>query len=201
MVTAAACCKTNARLRLCKKLPVSATISVMPQDDLYARAAGQLGAPLERLAWSYEADPAKRQDLLQEIHLALWRSFEGFDGRCSLRTWVYRVAHNVAASHVVRHRRAGMRPHVSLDEIESLAGGSDPEADIDRQKSLEQLHALIQQLAPLEREVILLYLEGMDAAAIGEITGISPGNAATKIHRIKKILATHFKEGGRDGRA
>lgn len=173
----------------------------MGQDQLYEKAAAELGAPLERLARSYEADPAKRPDLLQEIHLALWRSFEGFDGRCSLRTWVYRVAHNVAASHVVRHRRAGMRPHVSLDEIESLPGSSDTEASADRQKTLEQVHALIQQLAPLEREVILLYLEGMDAAAIGEITGISPGNAATKIHRIKKILATRFQEGGRDGRA
>ncbi len=173
----------------------------MRQDELYEQAAAELGAPLERLARSYEADPAKRPDLLQEIHLALWRSFEGFDGRCSLRTWVYRVAHNVAASHVVRHRRAGMRPHVSLDEIESLPGGSDTEAVADRQKTLEQIYALIQQLAPLEREVILLYLEGMDAAAIGEITGISPGNAATKIHRIKKILATRFKDGGRDGRA
>ena len=94
-----------------------------------------------------------------------------------------------------------MRPHVSLDEIESLPGGIDTEADVDRQKTLERLYALIQQLAPLEREVILLYLEGMDAAAIGEITGISPGNAATKIHRIKKILATRFKQGERDGRA
>src|SRR5688572_23243687 len=138
----------------------------MPQDDLYAQAAAELGAPLERLARSYEADPGKRPDLLQEIHLALWRSFAGFDGRCSLRTWVYRVAHNVAASHVIKHRRSGMRPHVSLDEIESLPGGTDTEADVDRQKTLEQLYALIQQLAPLEREVILLYLEGINAVAI-----------------------------------
>jgi RNA polymerase sigma-70 factor (ECF subfamily) len=45
--------------------------------------------------------------------------------------------------------------------------------------------------------VILLYLEGLDAASIGEITGISAGNVATKIHRIKNILVRRFHEGGR----
>jgi RNA polymerase sigma-70 factor (ECF subfamily) len=45
--------------------------------------------------------------------------------------------------------------------------------------------------------VILLYLEGMDAAGIGEVTGISSGYVATKIHRVKAILAKHFRNGGR----
>jgi DNA-directed RNA polymerase specialized sigma24 family protein len=45
------------------------------------------------LVRGYEADPGRRQDLLQDIHIALWRSFAVFDERCSLRTWVYRVAH------------------------------------------------------------------------------------------------------------
>ena len=48
--------------------------------------------------------------------------------------------------------------------------------------------------------MILLYLEGTDAASIGEITSLSAGNVATKIHRIKSVLATRFKEGGRDGK-
>jgi RNA polymerase sigma-70 factor (ECF subfamily) len=45
------------------------------------------------------------------------------------------------------------------------------------------------------REVILAYLEGMDAAAIGELTGLSARNAATKVHRIKNLLARYFNEG------
>ena len=90
------------------------------QDVLYEEAAGEYGAALERLAGSYEFDRDKCRDLLQDIHLAIWRSFEGFAGNCSLRTWVYRVAHNVAASHVVRHQRAGRRPLVSLDDVDDL---------------------------------------------------------------------------------
>jgi len=72
------------------------------QDDRYTEAADQFGSALERLARAYEMDPEKRRDLIQEIHFQLWRSFERFDARCSVRTWVYRVAHHVAASHVLR---------------------------------------------------------------------------------------------------
>ncbi len=171
----------------------------MTQDELYEQATAEYGPALERLARSYEADPETRRDLLQEIHFAAWRSFEGFAGECSLRTWVYRVAHNVAASHVLKDRRSRSRKFVSLDDVE-LAETRDTAEVVDRQKTLERLYALIQQLNPLDREVILLYLEGMDGASIGEITGISPGNAATKIHRIKNILASRFKQGERDGR-
>jgi RNA polymerase sigma-70 factor (ECF subfamily) len=171
----------------------------MSQDVLYEETVSAYGAAIERLAGSYEADRDKRLDLLQDIHLAIWRSFQGFAGHCSLRTWVYRVAHNVAATHVVRHQRAGLRPMVSLDEVDELpAGSGDSEAAFGRQQSLDQLRAFIQQLNPIERQVILLYLEGTDAAGIAEITGISPGNVATKIHRIKKILASRFK-GDRHG--
>ncbi len=55
---------------------------------------------------------------------------------------------------------------------------------------------LIRQLKPLDRQVIISYLEDMDAASIAEITGLSPANVAMRIHRIKHILARRFREGG-----
>jgi RNA polymerase sigma-70 factor (ECF subfamily) len=89
----------------------------MPQDDLYEQVTTQFGAALDRLARSYEADPDKRRDLLQEIHFAVWRSLATFGGQCSLRTWVYRVAHNammnVASSPegVRKNRRQNAKGH------------------------------------------------------------------------------------------
>ena len=83
---------------------------------------------------------------------------------------------------------------VGLDEVESsLAENRQP--SIDHRDTLEQLWALIQKLKPQDKQVILLYLEGLDAAAIGEITGFSAGNVATKIHRIKSLLNRKFHEG------
>jgi RNA polymerase sigma-70 factor, ECF subfamily len=150
------------------------------------------------LASAYEANPEERRDLLQDIHVGLWRSFIAFDGRCSLRTWVYRVAHNIATSHVIRQKRKNS-VLVTLEAIDAMPadvhGGAGAE---DQRLNMERLLALVQQLKPLDRQMTLLYLEGMDAASIGEVMGISAGNVATKIHRIKNILARRFHGGERD---
>ena len=65
-----------------------------------------------------------------------------------------------------------------------------------QRRNLERLSVLIQQLKALDRQVIISYLEDMDAVSIGEITGLSPGNVAMKVHRIKNILARRFHQGG-----
>ncbi|HME33767.1 MAG TPA: RNA polymerase sigma factor [Candidatus Sulfotelmatobacter sp.] len=166
------------------------------QDELYQDAARTFGAALERLARAYEADPEVRRDLLQDIHVALWRSFEGFDGRCSTRTWIYRVAHNVAASHVMQQRRTRSQALVGLEELENLPDAASGQPAAERSQALDRLLQLIQRLKPLDRHVILSYLEGLDAASIAEITGLSPGNVATKIHRIKAVLARQFQTRG-----
>ncbi len=165
-------------------------------DELYQEAAQTYGAALERLARAYEADADLRRDLLQEIHVALWRSFQGFDGRCSVRTWIYRVAHNVGASHIVQQRRTRTDTLVGLEELENLPDVKSGVAAADRSHALDRLLELIQKLKPLDRHVILSYLEGLDAASIGEITGLSAVNVATKIHRIKNVLARQFQQGG-----
>jgi RNA polymerase sigma-70 factor (ECF subfamily) len=164
------------------------------QDDLYRDAADKYGSALERLGRAYEADPEKSRDLIQDIHFQLWRSFQRYDARCSLRTWVYRVAHYVAASHVLRERRI-FSNLVSLEELEVLPDKDHGQFPADQRMNLERLSMLIQQLKPLDRQVIISYLEGIDAVSIGEITGLSPGNVAMRIHRIENILARRFHEG------
>ena len=164
------------------------------QDGLYAEAAATFGPALQRLARAYEPDADRRLDLLQEIHVALWRSFASFDGACSLRTWVYRVAHNVAVSQVIR-RKSKAHTLVGLDELEAMPTAVDHEQMLDDRRALDRMMALVQQLDPLDRQLTLLYLEGLDAASIGEIIGISAGNVATKVHRVKKVLAERFRRG------
>lgn len=159
------------------------------QQELYDTAVAEFGPALSRLAAGYETDPEKRRDLQQEIHLQLWRSFAIFDERCSLKTWAFRVAHNTAVSWVNRERRnsAGL---VGLEEIEVAARQREP--DVDHQRLLRHLSELIHKLKPLDRQIMLSYLEEMDATAIAAITGLSAANVAMKIHRIKNILARQF---------
>lgn len=165
------------------------------QDDLYRDAVDKFGSSLERLARAYEADPEKRRDLSQDIHFQLWRSFQRYDARCSLRTWSYRVAHHVAASYVMREKRT-FSTLVSLEELETLSDKEQSELAAEQRMNLGRLSTLIQRLKPLDRQVIVSWLEGMDATSIGEITGLSPGSVAMRIHRIKNLLTRRFREGG-----
>lgn len=165
--------------------------AVGERETLYERAVAELAPALSRVAAGYEADPELRRDLLQDMHAALWHSLARFDGRCSLKTWTWRVAHNVGATHLGRHKKHRL---VELDELPVEA---DLEQRVDTARALEKLSRLIHALAPADRQLVLLYLEGLEASVIAEVTGLSPSNVATRVHRLKAALARQFQEGAR----
>lgn len=159
-------------------------------EQLYKQAGEEFAPALARLARSAERDPEKARDLEQEMHFALWNSLARFKGQCALKTWVYRVAHNVAADHVARAMRG--RERVPLEAIEALPSPANIEAEADEALVLAQVGELIRRLPPVDMQVIVLWLEGESAAAIAEITGFSPGAVNVRVHRIKILLASHF---------
>ena len=168
------------------------------QDKLYEEANVLYGPLLRRLAWGYEADPDLRRDLLQEMHVELWRSIALFDHRCAVRTWVFRVANNVGASHVIRRRRMEQRL-VALETLDADATSVDGAEKAASAFLAAKLLELIHKLKPLDRQIMLLYLEGEAAEQIADIAGLSSANVATKIHRIKRLLSRQFTEGAAYG--
>jgi len=162
------------------------------QDALYKHVSAEFAAPLARLARAHEADPSLQQDLLQEIHISLWKSLAAFGGRCSLRTWVYRVAHNAAATHVLRRRRRFDKNLVDLDDVEIASEVPEAGTVVDEARMLARIRALVQKLKPLDREVFVLYLEGLSMEEIAEISGLSQINTRTKLHRIRALLAARL---------
>jgi RNA polymerase sigma-70 factor (ECF subfamily) len=165
------------------------------RQALFDQAIAAYGPALHRLTCAYEAVADRRPDLLQEIYMAIWQSLERFDGRCQIGTWVYRVAHNTATSVCIR-RRDRLRL-ISIDDIDAPAQDVNVAGALDHDRARARLLALIHRLQPIDRQIVLLYLEGLDAAATGEIVGLSAVNVATKIHRLKKVLAEQFHEGTR----
>jgi len=88
---------------------------------------------------------------------------------------------------------------VGIEELESRGEAADRERQFDRGRALERLTVLIHQLKPMDRQVMLLYLDDLDGAEIAEVTGLSSANVATKVHRIKKVLAARFRQGEDNG--
>lgn len=134
--------------------------------------------------YSFQIDD--RADLAQEITAQLWRAFPGYDPQRSFSTWMYRIALNVAISHV-RSATHINRHAVPLDEdLHDIAdeNGVDHEAD----QQVRALHRFIAQLDTLNRALLLLYLEDQSYREIADILGISETNVATKISRLKQRI-------------
>ncbi|MGH8158318.1 MAG: RNA polymerase sigma factor [Rhodanobacter sp.] len=141
-----------------------------------------------KVAGLYSRSAADRDDLVQEISAQLWRSFARYDEtRAKFSTWMYRIALNVAISQVRRERWSDADRFESLEvhHLETVGGG---EPVHEQDERLQALYAFIGQLDPLNRALILLYLEDRNYTEIADILGISETNVATKISRIKQKL-------------
>lgn len=162
------------------------------QHQLYREAGEQFAPAIARLARAMEYDPERARDLEQDIHCELFRSFERFEGSCSLKTWVYRVSHNVAAEHRLRATRKP-KP-IPLEDVEALPEPADAERDAAESIAVARARALIRQLPTLDAQVMLLWLEGESGKDIAEVTGLAAPAVATRIHRLKGLIASSFAD-------
>jgi RNA polymerase sigma-70 factor (ECF subfamily) len=137
-----------------------------------------------KVANSYTRRAEDRDDLVQDICAQLWRAWPNYDPARSFSTWMYRVALNVAISHLreqaLRARHDAVPLDAGLHDVAD-AGGSDHERD----QHVRALQRFIQRQPPLERALLLLYLEERPQREIAEILGISESNVSTKIGRLK----------------
>ncbi len=142
---------------------------------------------LYKVCNSYCRNRDDREDLAQEIVVQLWRSFEKFDGRVRFSTWMYRIALNVAISF---YRRESTRTqHVISDEEHLLNAVDDSEQP---PEDVQLLYRFIETLDPLNKALVLLYLDGNSHQEIAGVLGISETNVATKIGRLKQKIKQEF---------
>lgn len=170
----------------------------------FAAIAQTYGPALERLAAGYERVPERRRDLVQEVLVAIWTSLPAFEGRSSLRTWVFRVAHNTAATFSLREQRSRVAAWRSIEDLEATApllAPADPEADAGHRRDVDRLAELVRALRPADRQLVLLHLEGLPTAEIAEISGLTPSNVTTRLSRLRAALRAHLDApGARGGR-
>lgn len=148
--------------------------------------AGMLG----RIAASYEAQPAAREDLLQDIAMALWRALPKWRGEGSLRSFVARIAHNRCVSHIIserRHKRADFVEEALVDRQ------ADPQRAATRHERYERLQKALRRLPLGQRQAVTLALEGFSHVEIAKALGIKPNTVDARIGRARRTLADYLE--------
>ena len=141
------------------------------------------GAALSRLAASYTNTASDRDDLLQEIAMAVWQALRSFRAECSPRTFLFRIAHNRAIAYLARNR-----PRLAGEEVDVHDPAPDPETGLAREQRAAQLRRAIHRLPLVYRQVITLTLEDLGYAEIAEVLGISESNVGVRLSRARQLL-------------
>jgi RNA polymerase sigma-70 factor (ECF subfamily) len=131
-------------------------------------------------------------DLCQETFLLVHRKLAGFRFESSLRTWIGRIAYNVAMTYLQRRRTETAVLSRNVQDLESLAAMADTadvEAAVSQHERARLLHAAVQKLPPLQRTILTLYyLDEASVADIAEITSLPEGTIKSHLHRSRQNL-------------
>lgn len=154
-------------------------------DERFGRLLKANHAPLTRLAASYAANRSDRDDLLQEVAIALWRALPSFRGECAERTFLFRIAHNRCITHLSRKRDT-----VSLDDtgVEPEDPNVSAETIVAQEQERRRFADAVRGLPVIHREVLVLFLEGMDYGEIAAVVGISESNVGVRLNRARQRL-------------
>ena len=157
-------------------------------EQQFDRLLAANGPALARLAASYTNTRSDRDDLLQEIAVAVWQALPVFRGECGPRTFLFRIAHNRAIAYLARNRArfAVAAGEVDVHEVHDTA--PDPESGLAREQDAARLHAAIRRLPLVYRQVITLALEDVGYAEIAEVLGISESNVGARLSRARQML-------------
>lgn len=161
----------------------------------FSQVLQEHAALLGRVAATYEANFHKRQELLQEITLAVWQALEKFKGDSSIKTYVLRVAHNKAITHVAYHAKQPRND--SYCEMESPEPSHRPSAveQIDQQQKIQLMLGQIRQMPIQTRQVVTMSMEGLSYDEIADACGISSSNAGVVLNRARKVLMESMQNG------
>jgi RNA polymerase sigma-70 factor (TIGR02960 family) len=185
--------------------------------EAFAELTGPFRRELQLHCYRILGSAADAEDMLQETMMAAWRGLDRFEGRASLRTWLYRIATNKCLNHFRGSRslpapevplpqptRSGEPlwlepyPDTLLDDLPDVAPGPEARYEARESVSLAFVTAL-QHLPPRQRAALVLRdVLGFRAAETAAILGITVDAANNLLKRARATIAGHLPPGGRD---
>ena len=161
----------------------------MTSDARFERLLAQYGPALRRLVAAWERDAVAREDLLQEVLVALWRALPNFRGDCSERAFVFRVASNRVLSHRFRKKPESQELSETISDPRPT-----PEAYAAQSQRFERLLAALHRLPEPMRQILTLALEGLTRGEIAEVLGITENNTGVRLSRARRALQEEMEK-------
>lgn len=161
------------------------------------RMVSEHGGALYAMASRFCGSRDEAEDLVQEVFLSVYRSWDGFRGEASEKTWLYRIAAN--ACQRMHRRRAGEPERIgSLEELmrfgdplvaEPRADAEDPGSKQQRAEARERIEAAIAALPEDFRvPLVLKEIAGLSVADVSAVLGLEPGTVRSRVHRARMKL-------------
>lgn len=141
---------------------------------------------ISRTLLASEANTAAREDLKQDIFLALHQSMARLQAAEKPRAYLFRIVHNVTVDHIARAQRSKWQPIDAETEQQLLQDC--PSQEVSARQQSHQLMQAVRRLSPANRQVILLAMEDMDAPEIADILQLNPGTVRVRLNRAKTEL-------------
>ncbi|HEX9947848.1 MAG TPA: sigma-70 family RNA polymerase sigma factor [Allosphingosinicella sp.] len=161
------------------------------KDELFGQVISSCTGLISRIALSYEADPALRHELIQDIMLAIWLALKNYRGEASLKTFAASIAQKRCISHVTKRAREPRQVELPVDLVSALPP---PDEIVLRNDQKKRLVESIQLLPIPQREAIVLAFEGFSYVEISEILGITPNAAMLRCQRAKTTLKSIMEQ-------
>ncbi len=138
------------------------------------------------VCYMFSKDQDEVADLFQEVLIKLWSGIKTFENKSDIKTWIYRVALNTCIS-IDRKKKKKNKAELSMD----INLFTDKDNDTEQ---VNILHRRISRLQPLDRAIVLLWLESIPYDEIGSIIGISAKNVSVRLVRIRQQLRNMTEE-------
>ena len=150
------------------------------EEEEFTRIVHEHRATIYSVCYMFAECSDEADELFQEALIRLWQGFEGFEHRSSITTWIYRVSLNTCITHRGKKQR---HKQLKLDIERNLYTDTDKDS-----RQMQQLHERIHRLPPIDRAIVLLWLENMSYDEIAAIVGITPKALSVRLYRIKEEL-------------
>lgn len=160
-------------------------------EQLFRDVSKNCSGLISRIALSYEADPALRRELVQDIMLAVWLALPSFRGQSTLRAFVASIAQKRSISHVTKRVREPRQVELPGDLVARNPAPDEIALQNDMKKHLVES---IQQLPLPQREAIVLSLEGFSYGEMADMLGVSANAVMLRCQRAKTTLKSMMEK-------